>query len=74
MTTTDSAPRAEGIRWDLSPLCTSADDCRTRLDAALADCRAFETRYRGQVAALEGPGLAEALAEMARLENELGIL
>jgi oligoendopeptidase F len=74
MTTTDSAPRAEGVRWDLSPLCTSADDCRTRLDTALADCRAFETRYRGTVATLEGEGLAEALAEMARIENELGRL
>jgi oligoendopeptidase F len=74
MTTTDSAPRAEGVRWDLSPLCSSADDCRARLDAALADCRAFETRYRGNVATLEGAGLAEALAEMARIENELGRL
>ncbi len=74
MTTTDSEPRAEGVRWDLSPLCTSADDCRSRLDAALGDCRAFETRYRGTVATLEGPGLAEALAEMARIENELGRL
>ena len=31
MTTTDSAPRAEGVRWDLSPLCAYADDCRQRL-------------------------------------------
>ncbi|MDA3005226.1 MAG: M3 family oligoendopeptidase [Actinomycetota bacterium] len=74
MTTTDSEPRAEGVRWDLSPLCTSADDCSSRLDAALDDCRAFETRYRGTVATLEGPDLAEALAEMARIENELGRL
>lgn len=74
MTTTDSAPRAEGVRWDLSPLCASADDCRTRLAAALEDCAAFEARYRGSVVTLEGPGLAEALAEMARIENEIGRL
>lgn len=74
MTTTDPAPRAEGVRWDLSPLCASADDCRTRLATVLDDCTAFETRYRGTVAALEGPGLAEALAEMARIENEIGRL
>jgi len=74
MTTADSAPRAEGVRWDLSPLCASADDCRTRLAAVLEDCTAFEGRYRGTVAALDGPGLASALAEMARIENEIGRL
>jgi oligoendopeptidase F len=74
MTTTDSAPRAEGVHWDLSPLATSADDCRTRLAAALDDCRAFETRYRGRIAALTGAELAEALAEMARIDNEIGRL
>ena len=74
MTTADSAQRAEGVRWDLSPLCASADDCRERLARALDDCRAFETRYRDTVAAMEGPTLAAALAEMARIENEIGRL
>ncbi len=74
MTTTDTAPRAEGVRWDLSPLATSADDCRTRLAATLDDSRAFESRYRGQVAALDGAQLAEALAALARIDNDLGRL
>ncbi len=74
MTTTNAAPRAEGVRWDLSPLATSADDCRTRLAAALDDCRAFESRYRGQVAGLDGAELAEALAALARIDNDLGRL
>lgn len=74
MTTTDSAPRAEGVRWDLSPLCASADDCRDRLSKALEDCRAFEARYRGALATIDGAALAEALAEMARIENEIGRL
>jgi oligoendopeptidase F len=74
MTTTDSAPRAEGVRWDLSPLCASADDCRARLATALADCHAFEQRHRGVIAGMDGPALAGALAELARIENELGRL
>ncbi len=74
MTTTDAAPRAGGVRWDLSPLAASADDCRTRLAAALDDCRAFESRYRGQVAVLDGAELAEALAALARIDNDLGRL
>ncbi len=74
MTTTDAAPRAGGVRWDLSPLAASADDCRTRLAAALDDCRVFESRYRGQVAALDGAELAEALAALARIDNDLGRL
>ena len=64
MTTTDSAPRAEGVRWDLSPLATSADDCRTRLAAAIDDCRAFESRYRGRVAAFAGASYVLVLATL----------
>jgi len=71
---TNAAPRAEGVRWDLSPLAASADDCRTRLAATLDDCRAFESRYRGLVAALDGAELAEALAALARIDNDLGRL
>jgi len=74
MTMTNAAPRAEGVRWDLSPLAASADDCRTRLAATLDDCRAFESRYRGLVAALDGAELAEALAALARIDNDLGRL
>ncbi|MBM3665034.1 MAG: M3 family oligoendopeptidase, partial [Actinobacteria bacterium] len=74
MTTTDPAPRAGGVRWDLSPLCASADGCRDRLSKALDECRAFEARYRGTVAGMDGAGLAAALAELARIENELGRL
>ncbi len=74
MTTTDSAPRAEGILWDLSSLCASADECREHLATALVDCRAFEARYRGTVATMDGATLAAALAEMARIDNVLGRL
>lgn len=74
MTPTDTAPRAEGVRWDLSPLASSADDARTRLDAALGRCRDFESRYRGTLAGMDGSRFAEALRDLADIENELGRL
>ena len=37
-----------------------------RLAAAIDDCRAFESRYRGQIAAFDGATLADALAERER--------
>lgn len=73
-TSLDSAPagrRAAGIHWDLSPLVPDADAARAQLAAALDRARAFEARYRGALSGLDGPGLAEALAEMAVLDNEL---
>jgi oligoendopeptidase F len=73
--TTDTAPagrRAAGVHWDLSPLVPDAAVARKRLDAALQRSRAFEARYRGALAEkLDGPGLAEALAELAEIDNEL---
>ncbi len=70
-TAIEPAPRAAGVRWDLSPLVASAEDARARLDAALERCRAFETRYRGTLPTIDASGLAEALGELAELENEL---
>lgn len=73
--TTDTAPpagrRAAGVHWDLSPLVTDASEARARLDAAIERARAFESRYRGGLAGMDGPGLAEALAELAVIDNEL---
>ncbi|WP_217912912.1 M3 family oligoendopeptidase [Miltoncostaea marina] len=69
--TTPSGPRAAGVHWDLSPLVADAAQARERLAAALERSRAFEARYRGALATIDGPGLAEALAELAAIDNEL---
>jgi oligoendopeptidase F len=77
MTTTDlvpPAPRAAGVRWDLSPLVGDAEEARRRLEAALERARAFERRYRGTLAGISGPELGEALAELAAIDNELSRL
>jgi oligoendopeptidase F len=73
-TATDTAPsgrRAAGVHWDLAPLVPDADAARTRLAAALERARAFESRYRGALPGMDGPALAEALAELAEIDNEL---
>ena len=74
--TTDTAPapsgrRAAGVHWDLSPLVSDAAEARARLDAALERSRAFESRYRGALPDMDGPALAEALEELAGIDNEL---
>ena len=69
--TTLSGPRAAGVHWDLSPLVSDADSARERLRGGLERSRAFESRYRGAVAGIDGPGLAEALIELAAIDNEL---
>ncbi len=64
-------PRAAGVRWDLSPIARDAEAAREDLRAALERARAFEARYRGQVAELDGLALAAALAELAAIDNQL---
>lgn len=73
MTTTDTVPgpRAAGVHWDLSPLVSSADEARSRLDAVLARCREFESRHRGTLAGIDAAGLAAALQELSAIDNEL---
>ena len=73
-TATDTAPsgrRAAGIHWDLSPLVADADEARRRLADGLERCRAFEARYRGALETIDPAGLADALTELASIDNEL---
>jgi oligoendopeptidase F len=71
VTTDATATHGAGIRWDLSPLFPDEAAARTLLDGALERCRRFEERYRGRVGTLDAPGLAELLAELAAIDNEL---
>jgi oligoendopeptidase F len=74
MTTTEitpTGPNAEGVRWDLSPLVGGAGEARDRLRAGIERARAFEARYRGTLAEITPGALAEALAELAHIDNEL---
>ena len=58
-----NAGPAGGVRWDLSHLYDGPDDPRldADLDRALSEAREFESRQRGQVAALAAADLAAAL-------------
>jgi oligoendopeptidase F len=69
--TAPAGPRAAGVHWDLSPVVPDAAEARRRLDAGLERARAFERRYRGALEAIDAAGLAEALAELAAIDNEL---
>ncbi len=64
-------PNAAGVHWDLTPLVSDTAAAHALLAAGLDRSRAFEARYRGRLADLTGPELAEALAEMAAIENIL---
>ena len=62
---------AEDIAWDLGDLYSGPDDPEleeeiTRAEEAGAT---FRERYRGEVASLDAPALAEAVAERERIES-----
>ena len=69
--TPPSGPRAAGVHWDLSPLVADAATARAGLAEALERSRAFESRYRGALATMDGPTLGEALVELAAIDNAL---
>ncbi len=73
MTTTEELTGAEEVEWDLSDLYAGPDDPRLEADAASAerDAAAFRERYHGQVAGLDAAGIAEATAELERIESEI---
>jgi oligoendopeptidase F len=64
-----SEATAEGIAWDLSDLYTGPDDPELERDAAAAleGARDFRSRYANRIAALAPTELAEATAELERI-------
>jgi oligoendopeptidase F len=67
---TTTATGAESIEWDLSDLYGTPDDPRLEadLDEAAAAASAFRERYHGRLAGLNAAELAEATAELERIE------
>ncbi len=70
MSTVDVA----SVAWDLDPLVDGEGPAGADrlLDEAQARATAFAERYQGKVAELDGPGLAEAIAEVAAISEAVG--
>ena len=69
-------PDVEGIAWDLEPLLDGAGEgaagVETLLDEAQRRADALAAAHAGRVAALDGPGLAAAMRELAALQELIG--
>jgi oligoendopeptidase F len=73
MTTTEGLTGAEEVEWDLSDLYAGPDDPKLEDEAGSAerDAAAFRDRYHGKLATLDAAGLAEATAELERIESAI---
>jgi len=62
-------PTVQDVAWDLEPLVDGAgpEGVDRQLDAADERAAAFAERYAGRVAELDGPGLEEAVRELAAI-------
>jgi oligoendopeptidase F len=66
-----STVQASGVHWDLSPLFESPRAAQQAIEPALERARLFESSWRGRMASVTPAELAEALAELGAIENEL---
>src|SRR3954454_3558572 len=65
-------PDLEGVAWDLSHLADGPEDVVARLASAREHAEAFASRHRGKLAELDGQGLAQAMHELAEIEEIVG--
>jgi oligoendopeptidase F len=66
--------QAEDVRWDLTDLCSSADEAREQWGALVERAKDVAARYRGHIAELDAPGVRALLDEVDDLEQELSRL
>src|SRR5438105_14041360 len=62
---------AEDVRWNLTDLFASPDDPKIEatLERELERAKAFEAKYKGNVATLEPPAFAAMMRELADYEE-----
>ncbi len=64
------------VAWDLAPLLdgegNGGDGVQRLLDEATERAQAFADRYAGRLAELDGPGLADAMAELGEIQEAVG--
>lgn len=67
-------PEVLEVAWDLEPLVDGAGPAGVdaQLDEADRRAQAFAERYAGNVASLDGPGLEEAMRELAAISELVG--
>jgi oligoendopeptidase F len=67
-------PELERAAWDLEPLVDGEGEAgvERRLEEALTRAKAFAERYAGKLSELDGPGLAEAMRELAAIYELVG--
>ena len=63
---------AGDVRWALDDLHNDRDSLRDSLDTAAEAAEAFAAQYKGDIASLDPPVLAEALDELAAIQDRLG--
>ncbi len=65
------ATALEDVAWDLEPLVHAEGEAGVRrlLDEATQRSEAFAARHAGKVSTLDGPGLVEAMAALAGIEE-----
>ena len=71
---TSTELRAEDIRWDLTDLCSSAEEARTQWSALVRRAQELAGRYRGKIASLDPSAFRELLDETDDLEQDLSRL
>ena len=71
---TSTELRAEDIRWDLTDLCSSADEARAEWSALVERAQELASRYRGNIASLDAAAFRVLLDETDDLEQELSRL
>src|SRR6204780_2051692 len=69
-----NGPELLGTEWDLSPLVDGdeASGVQRQLDAAMTRSDAFAATYNGKLAELDAAGLAEAMHELAAINELVG--
>ena len=71
---TSTELRAEDIRWDLTDLCSGAEEARAEWTALVERAQELASRYRGKIAALDAARFRALLDETDDLEQELSRL